>query len=201
MKKPYFFGYGSLVNRKTHDFTDTHPARLRGWRRVWRHTSLRPVAYLSVVPDPASEITGLIAHVPDNDWAGLDIREGAYDRVTVSDHVSHPKQDPISVAVYTVPDGHCGHSSADHTLLLSYIDVVVQGYFQQFAEAGVADFFATTSGWSTPIVNDRANPAYPRHQTLSRDETGLVDHHLKRLGISPKDAPTPTNPAPQGTPV
>ena len=74
MKRPYFFGYGSLVNRGTHDFDDAHPARLSGWRRIWRHTDLRPVAYLTVVPDASAEIDGLIAHVPDDDWAALDHR-------------------------------------------------------------------------------------------------------------------------------
>ncbi len=37
---PYFFGYGSLVNRLTHDHR-AEPAARRGWRRAWRRTSLR----------------------------------------------------------------------------------------------------------------------------------------------------------------
>ena len=80
MADPYFFGYGSLVNLATHDFPDPRPARLKGWRRAWRHTDLRPVAFLTAVPDTESEIEGMIAHVPRNDWAALDEREWAYDR-------------------------------------------------------------------------------------------------------------------------
>ena len=41
MNHPAFFGYGSLVNRATHDYRQAVPARLKGWRRVWRGTDLR----------------------------------------------------------------------------------------------------------------------------------------------------------------
>ncbi|WP_299350748.1 gamma-glutamylcyclotransferase family protein [uncultured Shimia sp.] len=189
MKRPYFFGYGSLVNRNTHDFEDAHPAQLRGWRRIWRHTNLRPVAYLTVIPDPSSQIDGLIAHVPNDDWTALDYRERAYDRAAVSDHVRHTKDDEINVAVYTVPHGKHGIPSVEHPLLLSYIDVVVQGYLSEFGEPGVAHFFETTVGWSAPVLNDRARPIYPRHQILSGDETRLVDDNLKALGVVPMDWP------------
>ena len=187
MSAPYFFGYGSLVNRKTHTYEDAHPARLRGWRRVWRHTNLRPVAYLTAVPDTSAEIDGLIAHVPNNDWDALDYRERAYDREPVCHAVTHPKTDPINIAVYTVPHGKHGTPTEEHPVLLSYIDVVAQGYLQEFGEAGVAHFFDTTAGWSAPILNDRANPIYPRYQSLSADETGLVDDHLRALKVSLRD--------------
>ena len=90
MADPYFFGYGSLVNLSTHDFPDPRPARLKGWRRAWRHTDLRPVAFLTAIPDPDAEIDGMIAHVPGDDWAALDEREWAYDRILATHAVIHP---------------------------------------------------------------------------------------------------------------
>ncbi|MEO0752271.1 MAG: gamma-glutamylcyclotransferase family protein, partial [Pseudomonadota bacterium] len=104
----YFFGYGSLVNRNTHDYPDARPARLLGWRRVWRHTDLRPVAYLTVVPDDTAEIDGLMAAVPNADWAALDIRERAYDRVAASHQVHHDIACAPEVVVYSIPDGKHG---------------------------------------------------------------------------------------------
>lgn len=181
MSAPCFFGYGSLVNRATHDYADTHRARLKGWRRVWRHTDLRPVAYLTVVPDAHCEIDGLIAHVPGGDWGALDIRERAYDRERVCEHVTHGRTDPVQVSVYTVPHGKHGTPTREHPVLLSYIDVVVQGYLREFGEAGAQAFFDSTSGWSAPIVNDRAAPRYPRHQALTCDERDFVDRALRRL--------------------
>ena len=67
MPRPHFFGYGSLVNRATHDYRNTARATVCGWRRIWRHTSLREVAYLTVARSPGHEIDGLIAEVPDGD--------------------------------------------------------------------------------------------------------------------------------------
>jgi hypothetical protein len=63
----------------------------------------------------------------------------------------------------------------------SYLDVVVQGYLNEFGEAGAALFFATTHGWDAPILNDRKAPLYPRDQVLTRAETGFVDDAIAAL--------------------
>jgi len=183
MADPYFFGYGSLVNAATHDFGDPRPARLTGWRRTWRHTDLRPVAFLTAIPDAQSEIEGMIAHVPNGDWAALDQREWAYDRLPATDAVSHDIEREIEIAVYAVPD-RSATAGARHPILLSYLDVVVQGYLREFGAEGAARFFATTDGWEAPILNDRAAPRYPRHQPLSAAETAFVDDRLTRLGAT-----------------
>ena len=71
MSDPHFFGYGSLVNTATHSYPDTRTAHLSGFRRRWRHTSLRDVAYLTVEQATGHIIAGLIAAVPNGDWAAL----------------------------------------------------------------------------------------------------------------------------------
>ncbi|MFB9149732.1 gamma-glutamylcyclotransferase family protein [Roseovarius ramblicola] len=179
----YFFGYGSLVNRATHGFDGARPARLSGWRRVWRHTTLRPVAYLTVMPDAGAEIDGLIAPVPGADWPALDAREAAYARAPAARQVRHDLPHTPEIAVYTIPEGHHGAPDAAHPILLSYIDVVVQGYLREFGEDGVARFFDTTQGWDAPVLDDRAAPRYPRHRGLSGDERALTDAHLDRVGV------------------
>ena len=183
MTHAYFFGYGSLVNRDTHAFSEAHTARLSGWKRIWRHTSLRPVAYLTVVPDPESQIDGLIAAVPGQHWAALDERERAYDRVAAAHQVSHALPHQPDIAVYTIPDGRHGAPTDQHPALLSYIDVVVQGYLREFGEDGARRFFDTTDGWDTPVLDDRADPVYPRHRSLSPDERGFVDDELRDRSI------------------
>ncbi|TNF60735.1 MAG: gamma-glutamylcyclotransferase [Rhodobacteraceae bacterium] len=182
MKDPYFFGYGSLVNRTTHDFPDPRPARLTGWRRAWRHTDLRPVAFLTAIPDPDCTIEGLIAHVPNGDWAALDKREWAYDRVPVTHLVGHDLDRALDIAVYAVPEGRHTVPSEAYPILLSYLDVVVQGYLREFGPEGAVRFFETTDGWASPILNDRDAPRYARHRALSPDETAFVDDHLARIG-------------------
>ncbi|EBA15679.1 hypothetical protein RSK20926_13649 [Roseobacter sp. SK209-2-6] len=175
---PYFFGYGSLVNTSTHDYQAPTPARLKGWRRNWCHTSLRNISFLSATADPTCTIDGLIAAVPNADWEALDEREFAYERNPVSADVSHDVSNSLEISVYAIPENRKQAGSKAHPILLSYLDVVVQGYLHVFGEDGVQRFFDTTSGWETPILDDRTAPQYPRHQVLTQEERELVDHHL-----------------------
>ena len=191
MTDPWFFGYGSLVNRATHDHETAHPARLRGWRRAWRHTSLRPVAFLTVIPDPEAEIDGLIAAVPGGDWRALDLRERAYDRIVTAD-VYHPPMPRPDVHVYTIPEGKHGAPDRLHPVLLSYIDVVIEGYLNEFGTDGVRRFFESTSGWDAPILDDRAAPRYGRHRTVPRTVRRMADTGLADAGadlLPPENAP------------
>jgi hypothetical protein len=183
MNRPFFFGYGSLVNSHTHTYGETSPARLNGWRRVWQMTSLRPHPFLSIEPDHSTSIQGLIAHVPDGDWAQLDAREYGYDRLGTA-AVLHTRDDQPDLAVYVVPKPSPELVLPKGPILLSYLDVVIQGFLREFGEEGVRAFFETTVGWDHPIENDRADPKYPRHKRLTAPETALVNKELSRLGIS-----------------
>jgi len=177
---PYFFGYGSLVNRDTHIYADAHRAQLHGWQRAWVRTDARDVVFLTAVPNPKAQIDGLIAAVPDADWAALDLRETGYDRLPSGGAVTHDLPETLDIAHYAVPSAAM-REGGEQMILLSYLDVVVQGYLREFGAAGVSRFFETTSGWDTPILNDRSAPQYPRAQALARQETALVDQHLALL--------------------
>lgn len=174
---PCFFGYGSLVNRTTHSYAEASRAQLSGWRRKWVYTQKRGMAFLSVVADADTTIDGLVAEVPGADWSVLDAREYGYARIHSGASVRHPRDPATHISHYAVPYATWIQDSSNH-ILLSYLDVVVQGYLREFGASGVADFFAATDGWETPILNDRAAPQYPRAQTLSAQETALVDQHL-----------------------
>ena len=182
---PHFFGYGSLVNERTHSYPQVQNATLQGWRRVWQHTKHRPVAYLTVMPCANTTLHGIVAQVPNADWAALDKREAAYLRKDVSPHIIADTPPP-ETAVYTIPDGQHTNPTAKHPILLSYLDVVVQGYLNRFGAHGVNHFFETTDGWSAPILDDRAAARYPRAQDLSSKETALVDGWLSRLSAQVK---------------
>lgn len=182
MRDPFFFGYGSLVNRRTHDFAEAYPARIEGWRRAWCHTGLRDVAFLTAVPEPGAAMEGLVAAVPGADWAALDRREWAYGRHAVGHLVAHAAGRALHVEVYAVPPEHAAPPSVRHPILLSYIDTVVQGYLHSYGEAGAERFFATTEGWDAPVLNDRAAPRYPRATELTVLERDFVNAHLARYG-------------------
>ncbi|MGR3364758.1 MAG: gamma-glutamylcyclotransferase family protein [Maritimibacter harenae] len=182
MSDPFFFGYGSLVNRRTHDYPEAHPARVTGWRRAWRKSARFDRCLLSAVPATEDYIDGLIAAVPGADWAALDEREGGYARHDASAAVRHPVDRPLDIAIYAVDLEHFPVPGDDDPVLLSYLDVVVQGFHTEFGRAGVDHFFETTENWHVPVLDDRAAPIYPRHQSLIEEETALVDEGLARVG-------------------
>ena len=182
----HFFGYGSLVNRTTHDYDRAHRATITGWRRTWRHTDFHPYAFLTATPAPGVQIDGLVAEVPAGDWAALDQREVGYLRHPVAtDALAHEAPHPIAAQIYAVPES--SGAGQLRPLLLSYVDVVIQGYLREFGEGGAARFMATTDGWEAPMINDRAAPRYPRARRLSPSETAFVDAALlaKRIAFLP----------------
>ncbi|MCV2865030.1 gamma-glutamylcyclotransferase family protein [Albidovulum sediminicola] len=179
-RHPAFFGYGSLVNLATHDHAPNTPVRLDGWRRVWRQTVLRPYAFLSAEPAPGA-IDGIVAAVPGRNWAALDAREGAYRRHRLGAGALTVPEWADTVEIYAIDPAHHAPDVA-HPILLSYLDVVVQGFLHQFGAEGARRFFATTAGWSA-IHDDRAAPLYPRHQVLTGAERRLVDDCLEEWGV------------------
>ena len=87
-----------------------------------------------------------------------------------------------STTVYHIPEGKHGPADGHRPILMSYLDVVVQGYLQVFGAEGGQHFFDTTAGWDGPILNDRAQPLYPRAQLLREEETSFVDRALAKMG-------------------
>ncbi len=180
MEHRHFFGYGSLVNRATHDYAGAFPARLTGWRRAWRRSPHRGLCYLTAVEAPGEELLGLIAPVPRAAQQALDAREQAYGRVDVSHAVHHEAAPAPAVELHAVPEGQHLDPTEKNPILLSYLDVVVQGYLAEFGAEGVQHFFATTQGWNAPVLDDRSAPIYPRAQAMQGHETKMVDAALAR---------------------
>jgi len=85
-------------------------------------------------------------------------------------------------AVYAIPEGAHHDPGDDNPVLLSYIDVVVQGFLAEFGPDGARHFFDTTQGWHVPVLDDRAAPIYARAQGLDEAERAVVDEGLARVG-------------------
>ena len=173
------FGYGSLMNASTHDHEGLRPARLAGWRRRWSHAEGRPAAFLTAEPAQGCAIDGAVAEVPPIAWPALDAREAAYDRHEVG-HALTPSCG--RVVVYAVPAARREPPTARYPVLLSYLDVVIQGAMALHGPAGAAAFFATTAGWGV-VLDDRAAPRYARALRLAAEERAAVDEGLARLGM------------------
>lgn len=178
----WFFGYGSLVNRDTHDYPDARPAELKDWRRIWVETPVRAFCFLSARNAGEGSISGLIARVPGGNWAALDERESHYTRQNIGHSIvsGNVSED---IQIYSVPPQNHANGTEPKPILLSYLDVVLLGYRAVFGEEGAARFIATTDGWNRPVFDDRAHPLYPRHRQSSAQERLWIDTLL--AGIRP----------------
>jgi hypothetical protein len=119
--------------------------------------------------------------VPGADWVALDAREAGYDRHPVGPGLTVETVIGVATQIYAVPATPMAADGGP--ILLSYLDVVLQGYLVEFGHAGVRRFMDTTDGWETPVLDDRAAPRYPRHQRLGATEHAMVDAELDRLGV------------------
>lgn len=182
-----YFGFGSLVNRNTlsADVVDVIPVRLKGWRRHWQNhpvesdtpTHLHSIALLSVHPKLECEIDGVLVIDRMSNLAALDTRERSYQRIQLDESNFSFKNNNLNsfsdISVHLYMADSALETIEKPQILRSYLDVVMQGYLREFGEAGLRKFFATTDGFDFSIREDRDNPEYPRHQSLSQEERGL----------------------------
>ena len=191
-----YFGFGSLVNRKTlpDDIVTAIPATLNGWRRHWQYRpsqifqseQLQDIALLSVHRDQNTSIEGLLVIDRLSNLPSLDRRENGYNRVQLKnvelDIKNREIEKYINNSVYIYVARPADYGDADKKplrLLRSYLDVVMQGFHCEFEMSGVERFIDTTKGFPMSILEDRDAPHYPRHQQLSDHENEQFDIFLK----------------------
>lgn len=182
------FGYGSLVNPRSWppgNAWHAQPARLHGWRRIWGHCTggaAPGVCVLTMKPDPASSVAGVVIELPAGDLVALDSRERGYTRAALArdafDTRSVAAAAPIEGYYSRVDHRRCGDESSP--ILRSYLDCVLDGFFALGGTAALEEFVVTTSGWESPILDERAQPLYPRAVVLAPQTRAAIDDVLRR---------------------
>ncbi|MCW4630360.1 MULTISPECIES: gamma-glutamylcyclotransferase [Marinomonas] len=114
---------------------------------------------------PEKACNGVLVEVPHDQFPLFDERERGYRRSMIkSEQLTPYQQDALPEGTYwvyhtdevTQPDQDC-------PIALSYLDVILSGCLEhgdEFAQ----DFLTLTKGWSSPLLNDRKAPRYPRVQ-------------------------------------
>lgn len=185
-----YFGYGSLVNRSTHqnETLQVQATRLIGWRRIWRARPDMPgfpAALLTVRPESQQSCDGLLVFDHLDNLPAVDRREARYERLEVtgdmfSGDVAAPAGCPVYV--YSALENVPAHPRPPQ-ILRSYLDAVFQGFLTHFGEDGVLRFVRETGNWEIGVADDRDAPIYPRSVKLSRAETEFFDGVLENAGI------------------
>ena len=205
-----YFGYGSLVNRKTRPQNEPwQRATLTGWSRQWAHRADRPwqqsghsnnfagdfsglgVSALTVKATPGSRIDGVLVPIAVADLAQLDAREAGYDRLEIpaSEFIVDTPLTVETVIMYVSGAERSGWANHDYPLIQSYIDCVLDGFNALFGADGVDRFMATTEHWTLPLYNDRAQPLYPRAIALTDDQHRQHDQRLDQYDLNRMNHP------------
>ncbi len=192
-----YFGFGSLVNKHTlrTSYVDIVPATLRGWCRHWQartHTLEEDVALLSIHRDETSSIRGMLVVDLAENLPLVDEREVGYSRHTLElGHLELPPafEAPENLYVYVANEAVDVEDTG--ALLQSYMDAVLQGFRNEYGDAGVSHFMETTKGFERRILFDRDTPLYPRHVSLEDAERALYDQVLASAGAGPAILPDP----------
>ncbi len=200
----FIFGYGSLMNSESRAATagqhvSAIPARVSasfGYARAWNIRSPSGFTALGLrkagAGEKGSTINGVVYAVDGDDMAKYDAREAGYVRVEVPHDAIEavswqrlPEAGKVWVYVPVGPDGQPGvglpQPDAEHPLLESYIDVVVEGGLE-YGEAYARETLETTDGWSDYWLNDRE---LARRPWVRNPEAAEVD---KLLSASPGPA-------------
>ena len=189
-----YFGYGSLVCRATHrtEIVAAVPARLKGWRRLWRPRPDMPgfpAALLSVRPQHGAACDGLLVFDRAENLASVDAREACYRRVALSSGdlvVNGPAAFDCPLYLYVAEEDVPPHPEPP-AILRSYLEAVLLGFLREHGEGGVSRFIAETEGFGTGLHDDSHAPIYPRAVALEAAERDLVEDLLRAGGILPLD--------------
>jgi glutathione-specific gamma-glutamylcyclotransferase len=184
-----YFGYGSLVNELT--WTRKYEmitAEIHNWIREWKHCVDTPwgrVCALTVSREAKSAVQGAFILCDLAELKEVDEREIGYERVELSrdDVVSPALTLPDRLFVYRSTPPAFRSGDAMYPLWMSYIEVVLVGYWRVFGETGIDHFINSTRGWDTPILDDRAQPLYPRFVQLQADDRNFIEQKLRSAGL------------------
>lgn len=168
----FIFGYGSLANLHTHDYSPISFTSLHGYERVWVTSATRNHAYLSIRAATKGAIEGVILSVPNDALPALNEREKGYMRIDVSDSLQTPMK-PCST--------YLRNETVDSPapILYSYLATVLSGFYELGGTDAAQAFLTTTKNWG-PILMDENDPQYPRFAVdpAHLDEINALIHRL-----------------------
>lgn len=170
LDRHFILGYGSLINGESRAMTgetgNVWPVKLQGFERHWSVMSVDyGMSSVAVIEAPEKACNGVLVEVPYDQFPLFDEREKGYQRVMIkAEQLIAYQDDPLPEGTYWVY--HTDDVVEPHhrcPIALSYLDVILSGCLE-YGDAFTQDFLTLTKGWTSPLLNDRKAPRYPRVQ-------------------------------------
>ncbi|EAU40274.1 hypothetical protein FP2506_03570 [Fulvimarina pelagi HTCC2506] len=184
-----YFGYGSLVNRHTlrTKFLGIRRAEARGWQRFWQpRDPTAEMALLSVQPNNAESVHGVVVYDLVDHLPSLDEREAGYNRRIIDPAaltIENPPLTDLPVFIYEATPGASNAVELGSAILQSYLDAVMQGFHDLYGDDGLKRFIERTQGFETRLLQDRSAPRYARSVPLLAGEAELFDSLVSARGV------------------
>lgn len=166
----FILGYGSLINgesrAKTGETGNVWPVKLHGFERHWSVMSDEfGMSSVAVIQAPQQACNGVLVEVPFDQFPLFDERERGYQRTMIqADQLSAYQTRSLPEGIYWVyHTDDVVEPHQDCPIALSYLDVILSGCLEH-GDAFTEDFLMLTKGWTSPLLNDRQTPRYPRVQ-------------------------------------
>src|SRR5262249_10856831 len=133
--------------------------------------------------DANSRVQGVFIRSTFTEISHIDEREIGYSRekITRPDVLETDICLPTELYIYESKADFHRPANMEYPLWLSYVDCVLVGYLNVFGEGGVDRFIESTQGWSSPILDDRSQPLYPRAVRLSPEDRRFIDGKLTQI--------------------
>ncbi|KAA0970593.1 gamma-glutamylcyclotransferase [Aureimonas fodinaquatilis] len=175
-----YFGYGSLVNKRTlrTRFLAIRRAEITGWQRFWIPRPHPMPALLSVREQASCATQGVVVYELAEHLPLVDEREIGYLRQVVDRErvrVENPPGLDVPLFIYEGRRDTPTAEQAGGYILQSYLDAVLQGFHALYGREGVMRFVRETEGFGVALLGDRAEPRYPRSVQLEPGEADFFD--------------------------
>eukprot|EP00759_Apiculatamorpha_spiralis_P054465 PhF_6_TR6940/c0_g1_i2/m.10181 len=213
--KSYVIAYGSLMNPQSQQVTlddvssaERIPVVVKGWQRCWGISAGGKWSPLTVLPvqnfsetningTNSDELVALCIGI--NSWTDLDRRERGYKRIEVSptrvlnaytrEPLTFDRQSSAEKRTFSIYFMPPSTPSPEAPILLSYVDVVVEGCLNMGRTAVENLFMSKGLNWAC-VCDDRNSPRFRRvatEGTVSREDQRHVDEWLRFIKVMPNN--------------
>ncbi|WP_100643777.1 gamma-glutamylcyclotransferase [Alteromonas facilis] len=198
-------GYGSLLSADSRERHSDHAhaafaVSVKGFSRGWvtrayhenqTYVGAEPASdsYLNALCTPIALNPKFQQRERDYQFKAVGLEQISFLEDIPSEYLQRIKRPGVTLWICESLD--IAPASVEYPVYLSYVDTCLAGCLSHFANLdegldAARTFLQTTHGWQH-VIDDRANPQYPRRANVSREHQHMISSLLNQHNISVRD--------------